>query len=65
MDRYQLEDLILWELRRTLNAKVDDVDVGTVHVAGRLDLGRLAEVIWDRRHEMTRLSFRERRDEKG
>lgn len=54
MDRYGLEDLILHELRRRAKGKmrVDDVDVGLLHYEGVIDIGRLAEEIWDRRQEM-------------
>ena len=44
MDKYQLEDLILAELRKqSCFVRVSDIDVGHVLVSGVLDLGRLAE----------------------
>lgn len=47
MDKYEIEDLILCELRRmSASVRVDDVDVNRVHFDGVIDLGRLAERIF-------------------
>lgn len=48
-DKFELEDMILTELRRMSGFQhVDDIDVGLVHFKGILDLGRLAERLWEK-----------------
>ena len=49
IDRYKLEDLILEELRRQpCFVRVSDSDLGLILVDGTLDLGRLADFLWER-----------------
>jgi len=48
-DRYQLEDLLLEQLRRQpCFVRVSDTDVGRILVDGVLDLGQLTDFLWDR-----------------
>jgi hypothetical protein len=47
VNKYQLEDLILEELRKQpCFVRVSESDVGRVLVDGVLDVGRLADVLW-------------------
>lgn len=49
MTKYDLEDLILAELRRQpCFVRVSDTDTGRVLVDGALDLGRLTDVLWEK-----------------
>jgi hypothetical protein len=48
--KYEIEDVILRELRKQAQQqldhfKVDDTDVGLVHVEGVIDIGKLADEI--------------------
>jgi hypothetical protein len=48
--KYEIEDVILRELRRQAKLqldyfKVNDVDVGLVHYDGMIDIGKLADEI--------------------
>lgn len=48
MDIYQIEDLILKELRRMSGfQRVDDSDVNLVHFKGIINVGRLAKCLHD------------------
>ena len=49
LDKYQLEDLLLALLRKqSCFVRVSDIDVGHILVSGVLDLGRLAEQLWEK-----------------
>lgn len=49
MTKYWLEDLILEELRKQpCFLRVSDSDTGRVLVDGVLDLGRLADHLWEK-----------------
>jgi len=46
--KYEIEDVILQELRKQPSLehfKVDDTDVGLVHVEGVINIGKLADEI--------------------
>ena len=48
MTKYDLEDLILVELhKQQCFVRVSDKDVSRVLVDGTLDVGRLAEALWE------------------
>jgi hypothetical protein len=50
IDKYQLEDLLLEALhkQRSCYVRVSDHDVGRVLVDGALDIGDLADHLWER-----------------
>lgn len=49
IEKYDLEDLLLAELRRQpCFLHIDNNDVSLILVNGTLDLGRLAEHLWER-----------------
>lgn len=49
MDKYQLEDLILTELRKQpCFVRVSDTDTGRVLVDGALDISRLTDFLWEK-----------------
>lgn len=48
IEKYDLEDLLLAELRRqSCFLHIDNNDVGRIIVNGALDLGRLADHLWE------------------
>ena len=49
IDKYQLEDILLEALRKQRAfVRVSDHDVSRVLVDGALDIGDLADVLWER-----------------
>jgi hypothetical protein len=53
MQVYDLEDIILRELRENATRiKVCDGDVGRVEFEGTINIGRIAEQIWQKRLQM-------------
>jgi hypothetical protein len=49
IDKYQLEDILIEALRKQRAfVRVSDHDVGRVLVDGALDVGDLADVLWER-----------------
>lgn len=50
---YEIEDVILAQLRRMAGfVRVDDIDVGLVHFNGIINVGRIAEAIWEERNKV-------------